>query len=248
MTEIKDETTVEAKLFGSAVCEQIAAYHTTISQASAVLSEAFNRADNPLNVAKRAVRELLPNRDNTSGMATGVNDLLTALSMRTRTGHRQEAQEAYDAACAEAERVRDEALSADPFTKFVSTYIANTYGQSYADTFYEAMPLSYDGLKELAIAEDWCGDFEMAMHRAVRDGALPGDWVTITRSVQYSEVTSTYNAQPGETWTATFRVRPYVRHTDSAGYPRSFQSLVSFASDITFERVDKPEETDAAQS
>lgn len=249
MTEIKEETPVEAKVFGTADARrQVAAYQEAVNEAGVDRRAAYRASEDPLDAARKAVRELLPNRGNTRNAAAGVGELLAALSLQSRTAQREAAEQAYTEAIEVARETRDAVLGADPFTRFVSTYIANNFGDSYADTLYDAMPVSYAGLKHLANGEDWCGDFEKVMLRAVREGALPDDKVQVTRSVEYRQVTGEHNAQHGEAWTVTFEVNPFVRIVDSQGCDRSFYALSWYASNVSFQRVDKPEEKDAAQS
>jgi hypothetical protein len=110
-----------------------------------------------------------------------------------------------------AQERRDEALKSDPLAKYVVTVVDHRHGEDYADILFEAMPLTFDRLKELAHHHKWCDEFENMCRKAVAAGALPDDMVTVTRSAYWAEVPAEYGAQEGEVWEVSFTVPAYVR-------------------------------------
>lgn len=210
------------------------AYRKAVEEASQQQDATINQLNKRLNDATTAIRAAL----GITSTSDGVVSLVCAIHSERHKDARQEARRRYAQARDEAQVKRDEALNADPFIKFVSEYIAEEYGHSYANTLHDEAPFTFDGLKELADSEGWCGDFERAMMEGREKGALPADTVTVRRSVSWGEVPASQDAKPGETWEQVFEVPAFVRVADSYDVPRPMRLLRNFiVGGITYEKV-----------
>lgn len=240
MTETNTtEVPAEEKTFGTDLRHVIAEYNKSVDYADTVRREAVDAAIAKINNATRAVTDLFGH----GNVSQGISDLLHSLSAKDRNEKTRLAEEIRASVIEVARKKRDEALEADPFTKFVATYIQDNFGDSYVETLMENMPLTFDSLKELARSEDWCGSYESAMKEAVRRGALPDDKVEVRRSVDLHRVPFEYDAKEGEVWEHVFEVPAFVRTVDIDGIARSAYSLRDYRSNNRYERVSPAPET-----
>jgi hypothetical protein len=240
----------EEKTFGADNREAHKAYQLAVEQANTVREAAMKQSNAAMQAARKAIRELLADGGTTQGHARAVIDLVETLSYPHRTETQRAVESTYSLVTRRAQEVYDEARTADAFSEFVSTYIANTYGESYANAINAAMPLTFEGLRNLASTERWCTDYESAMRIAVSREALPADTRRIVMRVPNParNVPSDLNPQYDEEWMATLDIPAYVRSEDAEGDTRPFSTMAQFAvGEVSFARQDtaaSPERVD----
>lgn len=216
-TEVK----AEEKTFGTDARPALEAYKRAADEADRVYAAATGKLDGKLREVQRGIRELVDDYNT----AVSINDLLESLTAAKRQAAHSQAQEVRKLANQAARDTLHAALGDDPFTKFVATHIRDNYGEDYAETFFQAMPLTFEGLKQLANRERWCTDYEEAMRTAVRHEALPADTVELRRRVAYYDVPDSFGAKEGETWERVAQVYAYARTVDSYRSQVSFYTL-----------------------
>lgn len=200
---------------------------------------AITEIDKPLQDLSKAMYRLLPDDGEACGQAEAVIHMVDSLSNASRSVRRARVREARDLAIRAATARREEALTSDPFGAFIHTYIRDEHGESFADTFFNALPCTVEDLKRLADSHRWCTDFEAAMQVAADRGALPDESTEVTRPCPLTAVPSSYNARHGQPWQATFTVPLYVRTVDSLNTPVSYRTLVRYAiGDVVYSRTD----------
>jgi hypothetical protein len=238
---------VATKTFGSDVAPAIEAYKQALTEARHVQEAAQASINHKLRVASKAVRELLGVY---STEAEAFTNMLSSLTEKDRRERKEAVDSVYEMAVATAQTAKEAAISLDPFTKFVTGYLTRRYGHSYADTFTQAMPLTYEGLRQLAHDNGWCSDYESVMGRAVTEGALPKeDVVTLRKPVEVDNVPSSYGAREGEKWVRVVTIPAYVRFNDSSGRMRQPDALRQYFLTDTYVKADsKTEDTTPAES
>lgn len=235
-TTTTDETPIAEKTFGLGA-EAYARYIAATEAAETARSLAVKGAAEPLTRVQQALYDAFPNR---RGEARSLFDLITKMTQADTNARDKAIDDAYSAAIDAAQEALDEAVKDDPFALFVASHIRTNYGDSYAEKFFEAMPLTYDGLKALARENGWCTDFERVMLRAVEQGALPDDRVEVTMPIHWTDVPSRFEPDHTDVWRATLLLPPFIRLTDTNGVERDVVTLRYYVGDPdTYVRYEK---------
>lgn len=249
MSENEKTNETAEKLFGTDIRPITEAYETAVREADRVCDAAILLLNKRLDSAMKAVDELFqidkqPYHSPVRRQANSVKDLLQALTEREHEDKKSAVSAVRNSAVQAAKDARDQGLvdmEMDDFTKFITSHIANRYGNSYAQKFLNALPLSFEGLKQLANDEGWCSDFEDAMQDAVAQGALPDDTVEIRRDYTWHDVPEEYGAKNGEHWVKIVTIPAFVRDTDTRGRLRPIASLdYRITGEARFEKVSEP--------
>lgn len=240
---MSENTATTEKQFGTDARPVMDAYNKAVEQAEAVYHTTVEAVDTKRNTAVNALYNLLGRGNQVIALV----ELVDAMYGETRGKQLDAAWEVKALVLKAAKAQRDEDLGDDPFTKFVVDHIAENYSKSYADALYEAMPVTFDSLKQLANDQNWCSDFEYIAERAVREGALPDDTVEIRRAVCWTQVPSGRDAKEGETWVRIATVPAYVRTVDRYGDEMPFGELHRYIKMNRYEKTaDAPAEDTSA--
>jgi hypothetical protein len=244
-TETVETETAEPKKFGLNVAD-LAAHDQCIEELNKAAQLARVNINAPYDTARKALFALFPNNHS---RATRVWGLVSELTDGDRYEQLETTAATFDRLINAAKQQRMETLSRDPFAKFVEEDIRPNHGASYAEILHRAMPLTFDGLQELAHQQGWCAEYEAVMARAVREGALPDDRVEVVRAIHWRDVPKEYAAKAGEEWRVVMQIPAYARSVDSNGTALSALALLDHAraEDTRYERV-SPEPVPADDS
>lgn len=236
MTETTATETITApaeKQFGIDVRETIATYNKETDAAEEAARAARNQVADKYSAVTGGMRDLL----GFSHTADALVELFDALTADQRHEEYTKIDRIRNEAYTEARKKRDQVLNKDALATFVATTLTEYYGSDYAEALFDAMPLTFTSLKELANSQGWCADFEQMARRATEEGALPADTVEVRRPVDWTEVPFSHGAQEGETWERIVTLPAYVRTVDPYGGVRSFYSLRRYIAENRYEKV-----------
>jgi hypothetical protein len=219
------DTTTDETTFGIATTEIRAAYHKAVEDANTRYHKISDQTDQDLIEAATALRKAIGhNRE----MATHLIAMARTLA-HSDDGPVAKALAIRDAAITKAEKQRDEAMDADPFTRYVSEDFTQYHGDSRAETILDNAPYTFASLRKLADHHGWCSDFEHYAMKAVEAGVIPDETVEVRYPRSFHQVPDEHNPQPGEQWEAVLQVYAFVRTTDDAGDPHRFPHLRRYA-------------------
>jgi hypothetical protein len=241
-------------VYGKSVAEAMEAY----KKAHELHEEATYAADDKYYVEMEAIKK--PHRDfaelvrrelgDYSNSSDGLVKLFTALTEGKRNARQNAAAEARHKAVAAAadelnksKQARYEALSVDPFTHWLNTFVRRQFND-HADMILGILPATMNDIKTLADSEDWCTGFERIAAAAADRGLIDEPHYKVTRRIDYYGVPDDLNSNAGDVWEVDVQVPGYMREhkydTDNLIY---YSGGDEFA---TYRRVSPAPETGTA--
>lgn len=228
-----DETTeTEPTTFGIDVTESEETYRKEIQKAERTYYALTENINKKLDATRSAVHELLG--DDQHEAANHINGLLSTLTRKDRDAKVADAGDVRSALIEAADEKRNAVLEKDPFIKRAATVIKRQYGSDYSVALIENAPFTFESLRTLASARDWCADYEQAMGEFVRAGALPDETRVVTREVHWTDVPASKKPKQHQVWEANLTLPAYVRDANRYGDACSYLDLRDYAKETEY--------------